>query len=283
MTDLSLIQPAASLEPAESLKIALYGRWCTGKTRQIQTLIKQYGRESIFIVSADKGLNTIAGEYEPKQAWEVTSIESLRTTFELVTKAVKGRVGTWVCFDGFTQACDWIADRKLKEADKYATEVAMGKAHESIEANLKPYKRFVNAAGGLDGQKVYGPIGVDIKLMINAWSNDLNALGCNVLFTLHEKDTVRDRASGPPFKPKMPGETGVEHLMGVFDFVMRLEVGEGERIKALLDPSKMGYYWSRTRENRAICGAIPREIVGFNLADFVEAIRGKGFPKEIAK
>lgn len=263
--DPAVIAPAV----ADHLKIALYGRWCTRKTMQIASLIDRFGAANVFIVSADKGLNTVAGKFDTAQRWEVGSIDELRKAYAEVSAAIKGNSNAWVCLDGMTRVMNWIADDELDAGDQYARLIAEGTPHAAIETRLKPYRRFVNADGGLDTMKLYGAIGTDSKMLLNAWVR----LSCNLYATYLEDETSNGRTKGPPYTPDVPGNVGLKHLMSTFDYVIRMAFRDSD-VVAQLDPSRVALYYSRTRENRALSGELPKEITGFNLAQFVDKVRG---------
>lgn len=264
--DPAVIAPAV----ADHLKIALYGRWCTRKTMQISSLIERYGANNVFIVSADKGLNTIGGSFDTTQRWEVGSIDELRKAYHDVANAIKGQPQSWVCLDGMTRVMYWVSDDEMASADEYARLIAEGQPHVGVPDKLKPYRRFVNAEGGVDMMKIYGVIGVDSKQLLNAWLR----LSCNLYATyLEDESSSGGRTKGPPYVPDVPGQVGLKHLMSSFDYVMRCAFKDGG-VTCQLDPSKIGLYYSRTRENRALSGELPKEIPAFNLAQFVDKVRG---------
>lgn len=271
VTDQQMLDPAV-IAPAvtDKLWIALYGRWCTRKTLQIHTLIERFGRDKIFIVSVDKGLTTIADEFNTAQRWEVRSISDLRTAWAAISKATNEQPDAWVCFDGMTRVAGWIADTELNNTDECATLIATGVPRGGVPSNLKPYLRFINNEGIADNQKVYGPIGTELKIMITSWTTMLK---CNVFMTLLEDETNNGRVKGPPYVPDLPGNVALKHLMSTFDYVMRSTIQDDKQL-VQLDPNRMGFYWSRTRDNRKISGELDKEIKDFNLANFVDKVRG---------
>jgi hypothetical protein len=260
------------------LKIATYGKWNTQKTRQVGRLIDKFGADKVWIISADKGLNTIAGKFDVEKRREVNGSDEAKAKILGLVKAFANNEDrdVWAVIDGASRIFGWIAYKMLDESDEYATLLASGTPHAGVPDHLKPYKRFANSDGAIDNQKVYGPIGTDIIMLINSCMQ----MNANVYMTLGEDETTVDRKSGPPFVPDIPGKVGLKELMRSFDFILRMVLKDGKPM-AQCDPNKVGLYWSRTRDNRDNTGTIPGEIENFDLADFVERIRGKGWQQSI--
>ena len=257
-----------------TIKILGYGRWCTGKTRQIASIIERVGKDKVFIVSCSDGLQTIAGTYKAEHCFEVRSRDGLRSAWaQLIGGKGDGPLcktaGAWLLFDGLTEACEWIEDEAIDTLDEVARAVARGE-RSAVTGKAKEWLRFVNSDGGPDNQKAYGPIGTDCKLLIDYWSVRLPESVAGVYMTAHEQESQRDRQIGPPYTPKLPGKTAREHVMGKMDYVFRMIADNGGT--AQMDPAKVNYYWSRTRENRAVSGELPKEWPQFNLAKFVELV-----------
>jgi len=258
-----------------NLKIATYGRWCTGKTRQAAHLIELVGKDNVFIVSCSAGLQTIQGLFNPDNVHECSSLEDLRIAWNDLF--IKNKIDSvdgerWVVFDGLTEACSWIESEELDALDRAARAVSRGERGGITDKKVKEMLRFVNSDGGPDQQKAYGPIGVRCKILIEGWTSGISER-TNVYTTAHEQESQRDRQVGPPYIPQLPGKIAREFVMGKFDYVIRMVADNGGT--AQLDPAKINLYWSRTRENREISGPLPKEIKGFNLAEFVNMVRGK--------
>jgi hypothetical protein len=262
-------------EQNETIKILAYGRWCTRKTLQIHYLIERYGKDKVWVVSADGGLETIAGELDDNHVFRVdTKDEMDRTWARVMTGGKEGKIppDAWICVDGLTRAAGRIEDFYKDGLDECATYVVTtGKA--SVPNHLRPFLRFVNSDGLPDNQAVYGPIGTDLKLMINNWAVSVNRYA-NVYVTAHEQESSNGRTQGPPYMPDLPGKVARNHVMGSFDYVMRFVVDKGKCV-AQMDPERINsLYWSRTREAQAKTGVLPKEIHGFDIVEFVEGLRG---------
>lgn len=253
------------------LKFAAYGRWGTGKTRQIGMLCDGVGADKVYIISADKGLNSIAGKFLPANRFEVNSVDEYRKIGGELFKRLKENTDrdVWLCIDGASRIFQWMASQALDEADDYGARRAMGEPHEAMPVHLKPYKRFANAEGVIDQQRLYGPIGTDITRSINGFMR----ASANVYITLGEDETTRDRTAGPPYTPDIPGKVGLKELMRTFDYIGRMVLADGAPMLQI-DPEKVNFYWSRTRDNREVTGKLEGEIRNFNLAMFAKRMRG---------
>ncbi len=252
------------------VKIAAFGRWSSRKTLQIASLIERFGADKVVVVNADKGIGPIGSV--AKHIVEANSLEDLRRAYQDVSRLIKDKDDSWLCLDGMTRIMNWIADEAIGGADEYAEQLALGTPHAGIETRLKPYRRFVTNDGGVDMMRIYGLIGTDSKNLLGAWLR----LNCNLYSTYLEDMTSNGRDKVPPYVPDVPGQVGLKAVMSTYDFVIRLTIKSGKCV-AQMDPTSQ-LYLSRTREDQAISGPLPKEIEGFNLAEFVNLIRGKGSP-----
>ena len=249
-----------------NMKIAAYGRWSSRKTLQIASLIERFGADSVIIVNADKGIGPVHSV--ARHVVEANSLDELRKAYGQVVTFIKDRPDAWLCLDGMTRVMNWIADEAIGGADEYAEQLALGTPHAGIETRLKPYRRFVTSDGNVDMMRIYGLIGTDSKNLLGAWLK----LNCNMYSTYLEDSTSNGREKGPPYVPDVPGQVGLKAVMSTYDFVIRLTI-KSNKCVAQMDPTSQ-LYLSRTREDQAVSGALPKEIEDFNLADFVDRIRG---------
>ena len=248
------------------IKIASYGRWSSRKTLQIASLIEKFGSDSVIVVNADKGIGPVASV--ATNILDANSLDDLRRAYGEATKWLKERPDAWLCLDGMTRVMNWVADEALGGADEYAEALALGTPHAGIETRLKPYRRFITDSGGIDTMRIYGMIGTDSKNLLGAWLR----LPCNLYGTYLEDMTSNGREKIPPYVPDVPGQVGLKAVMSTFDFVIRLTIKKGVCV-AQMDPES-SLYLSRTREDQVVSGALPKEIENFNLAEFVQRIRG---------
>ena len=251
-----------------SIKIAAYGRWSSRKTLQIASLIDRFGADNVIIVNADKGIGPVASV--ARNVVTANSLDELRKAYGEVVKFIKDKPDSWLCLDGMTRVMNWIADEALGGADEYAEQIALGVPHAGIETRLKPYRRFVTDSGTVDTMRIYGLIGTDSKNLLGAWLR----LDCNLYSTYLEDQTSNGREKGPPYVPDVPGQVGLKAVMSTYDFVIRLTI-KGGKCVAQMDPTSQ-LYLSRTREDQTVSGPLPKEIEDFNLAAFVDRIRGVG-------
>jgi len=249
------------------LKIATYGRWSSRKTFQVGSLIDRFGVDKVFVVSIDKGLGPVQSKV--KHYVEVNSLDDLRKAYQQAVEFIKKNGDDcWVVLDGMSRAMNFISDSALGAADEAAEQMAQGVPVQGLRTEIRPFARFVSSSYQVDTMRIYGTIGVDSKNLLGAWLR----LDCNLYSTYLEDMTSNGRERVPPYVPDVPGQVGLKAVMSTYDFVIRLTI-KGSDCVAQMDPGS-SLYMSRTREDQTLSGPLPKEIVGFNLADFVTLVRG---------
>lgn len=250
---------------SETLKICLYGRWGTLKTQQIDSLIRDFGRDHIAVVSAEGGLGTIESSVKSENVIRVSNKSEMRKAWARCEKEFKGPE-SWVCIDGMSAVMMWIANEQFAGANEYYDQISIGIPHDAIESRLKPYGKFLSNKDEVDGQKIYGEIGRQSQLMLAAWVS----LTCNLYANYLEDMTgTTGREKTIPWGPDVPGKVGLGAVMSKFDHIIRVTYNKDGKLIGGLDPASP-LYLSRTREDRNKIGTVlPKEIVGFDLGEFV--------------
>lgn len=269
MVKAAVVLPTAEPSPqpfTETLKIALYGQYGSRKTLQIGSLIDTFGADSVMVISAERGLNTIRSKVTvPEMILPVTNLTELRAAWGRAKDfATPDR---WVCVDGMSQVMEWLANEQLSGAEKYYDAKAR---NQYIGDDLAPYGRYMSDKGNLDTMKVYGRIGRDSENLLSSFIG-LNAnIYCNYL---EEKIGGTGYEKMPPYAVDVPGKVGLRAVYSSFDFIGRLYYGaEGELIGGFDPASRL--YTARTREDRTLV-QMPKEIQNFELAKFVQLVKGE--------
>jgi len=256
------IEPPAEPAFIETLKIAAYGKFGSRKTLQIASLISLYGADRVVVVSAEHGLNTIKSVV--KHVIPVGNLGDLRAAYARVSKEFN-TAQHWVCVDGMSRVMEWIANEQLSGADAYYDAVCKGSKHEELPETLKPYGRYMSDGGKIDAMKIYGRIGRESQNLLSAWIRLPSNLYCNYLEDMAGNS---GREKSLPRGPDVPGQVGLKAVMSSFDYVIRLGYDTEGRLVGGLDPASR-LYMARTREDRTVGQALPKEITGFDLGEFI--------------
>ena len=259
--------PAVSIYN-ETLKIALYGKFGSEKTRQIAHLIDMAGIDNVLVLSAERGLGTIRSKItSERQVIPITNMAELRAAFIPVREFATENPDRWVVADGMSSITEWLANDQLSGAERYYDSKAQGRAISQSDA---VFGRYITDKGAIDSMRIYGRIGRDSENLLNAFLS----LPCNLYANYLEDFTGSSGfEKGPPLGPDVPGKVGLKAVMSSFDFVGRLSYGPRGELTAGFD-SRSNYYMALTREDGTQV-KIPKEIVNFNLAEFVRLIKGE--------
>lgn len=298
MTDKTTEQAEAqpTYRPIETLKIALYGEWSTGKTEQIRWLGKTVGLENLMIVSAEGGLSTIKSviEQRPQMVVRVNCLGdvaidaaraaklaekaiaeglpiSLRQAWPIIRAFATGN-NRWIAVDGGSEIMSWIANEQISNTE---TLYDLKSVSADIPDRLKPYGRFLGNNGSIQVPQIYGRIGRDIENLLAAWT----ALPCNLLWNFLEDMTGSTGFEKcKPFGPHIPGKVGLRAVMGSFDFVGRMMVKQGKSVVGFRTTAE---YLARVRADWEAGIKITAEIEEFRLDKFVGLLtNGNNQPTE---
>ena len=252
---------------AETLKIALYGRYGSRKTLQIGSLIESVGRDAVVVVSAERGLNTIQSVLKQENVLVANDLPELRKAFAHI-KEHHNTSDWWVCIDGGSQVMEWIATLHMHGADEFYD---LSSRNLPIPDAIKPFGRYMSdKSHTIDAQKIYGRIGRDSEALLAAWVR----LNCNLYVNyLEDMAGTSGREKSLPWGPDVPGKVGLKAVMSSFDYVGRLTYDSDGRLVGGFD-ARSPIYMARTREDRKAGVEIPPEIVEFTLAAFVRLIQG---------
>jgi hypothetical protein len=265
-------EPAPAPPPifSESAKLCAYGRFGSRKTLQIKTLIEAFGADKVAIVSAESGLNTIKSVVLEKNVIRCASLGDLRDAWARCSKEFN-TPDHWICMDGWSQIAEWIENEQFIGADRYYEELCKGTPHEQMPIALRVFGKFITNKDEIDNQKIYGKIGLEIQNVISAWIRLRSNLYANFL----EKMTGSNgREATIPWGPDVPGRVGVKKVCSSFDYLFRMYYSDGKLV-AGMDPGS-NLYLAKTREDRSIGGAVPKEVIDFDLAQFVKKYIGVG-------
>jgi len=252
---------------SETTKIALVGANSTGKTLQIRSLIEKYGADNVGIASCEHGLSTIGSSVRPDMVKDCTGLNDLKNAWKWAADKFKSR-DQWMCVDGGTRALQWIAGEVWAGTDAIYTLMATEVPRDEWKKDLKPYLRYITDKGAIDGQRQWIDIGRAIEFELNRWAK----LPCSIYWTFWEDLTSKGQyEKSKPWQADAPGKAGRDAIYGTFDVVLRLTV-QGENIVATHDREKREFR-SKVREDWDAGVKVPGEIVGFNLAAFIQTLR----------
>jgi hypothetical protein len=266
-----------------TLKIALYGKFGGRKTLQIGHLCDLVGAANVVILSADKGLATVASKIEHSNVITPTRFHPDGNALDFkkaygMAKAVIDKLGpaSWLAVDGGSEIHKWIKNEVFANCDAFYDAYVGGYP---IPDGLKSYRRYFSKREGdleMNGQNVYGKIGEISEQMLSA----LKALPCNWYMNyLEDLTSDNDRKKVPPYQPDVPGNMGLKAVMSTFDIVGRLTYGACKEHRECSElhlignfDNASGQYLARTRDDRDGGVRIPPAILDFNLGSFVAKI-----------
>lgn len=273
-------------QSVETLKLALYGEWSTGKTEQIRWLTKLVGPENVLILSAEGGLGTIKSviERQPEMVIRVNNLTGtirdevakrkaiidgqpmgLRDAWSVFKDFAAADRNHWVVVDGGSEILSWIANEQISNTEALYDLRCTNRA---IPDHLQPYGRFINDKGNIQMPQIYGRIGRDIENLLAAWTG----LPCNLMWNFLEDMTGSNGfEKTPPYGPHVPGKVGLRAVMGSFDFVGRMMRREG---KCVVGFRSTPMYMARVRADWEAGIKIPNEIADFRLDSFIKLISG---------
>ena len=257
---------------AENLKVALYAATGGRKTLQIAKLIQRVGAENVGIISCEGGLSTIASLVVPEQVERVNSIDELAAAASKMRKTY-GRPDQWICVDGGSRVLQWFQERIWGSVDTVYRKLLEGTKPSELDETLRPYAIFVTKGGEVNTQGMWVRLGSDCTRLFNSFVRQ----PASIYWTFWEELTNTDQyTKGFPWKPDTPGKGALDAIKGSFDFIGRLTPGEGSATAHFNDASKVYYAKRRDDWNAGI--RVPDEIRSFDLGDFVERLRGTGWP-----
>jgi len=259
----------APLPFSETIKIAVYTPPNNQKTLQIRGLIERYGADSVGIVSAERGLNTIKSSINDDMVFVVSTPEDARKAYAWA-KEKYNRPGAWVVIDGGSSIMNLQANRHFGAADACLQHVILRGA-DSLPPELKIYQRFITKRGGvwnLDMMAIYGLLGREAERFWDAWTSQQWHLYANFW---EEKTGSVDRERVPPYGPDVPGRMGVGAIHGKFDYIVRLVRNQNGGVNGVVrdDPAVS---ITKVREDRAVVAPIPDVIKGFSLTAFIDML-----------
>lgn len=250
----------------DTIKIALYGQFGSRKTQQIASLIDLVGAENVLIISAERGLSTVKSKLTtPENVIAVTNIDELRGAWARAKEF--GTPAKFVVIDGMSQVLEWIANQQMSSAEAYYDLKARNL---TIPDKLLPFGRFITDRGAVDSIRIYGRIGRESENLISSWIG----LNTNLYFNfLEDKVGQSGYEKTLPYSVDVPGKVGLKAVFSSFDFIGRLFYDAEGRLVGGFD-SQSRIYMARTREDRSLV-TIPKEIVDFNLGDFIKLLSGQ--------
>ena len=259
----------------ESTKVALYGAVGTRKTLQIGHLIETFGAENVGIVSCEHGLGTIKSLINPDGVYGINEenakespLVGFRNGWAWAEKAYN-RPDAWVCVDGGSRVIQWLQDEIVGGTDRCMEAMIGGLSKTDLPADLRKFARFVTKDLDINGQAQWIALANATQQMLNAWMR----LRCSMYWTFWEEQTSLDQyKKGLPWRPDCPGKGSLDAILGSFDFIFRLhyegKVPEGGVNAGCDVASKV--YRAKVRDDWRSGAQVPKEIQGFNLAEFVK-------------
>jgi len=249
-----------------NLKLALYAAAEGGKTLQIGHLIEAFGAENVGIISCEGGLSTIRSKIDPRYIRECESLDDVRSAWGWA-KENFGREDQFVCVDGGSRVLQWVRDDFWGNAERVMEDLMEGKRREMLPENLKPFARFVTKGNELDGQRIWIAVGTACERLFDGFIK----LPSSVVWNFWEELTNTDQyAKNLPWKPDTPGNGAFQAIKRSFDYVFRL-TREGEVVVAQCANSPKAF--AKRRDDWSVI-KVPPEIKPFNLAEFVNLVRG---------
>lgn len=261
---------------SETLKIALYGRFGSGKTEQIAALIQRYGADKVKVVSCERGLNTVQSVLPKSSVIVANSLNEMREAYKPCLEFATTNPTGWVVVDGMSQATEWLANEQLSGAERYYDAKAQ---NQSIAQKDMPFGRFLTDRGAIDSMRIYGRIGRDSENLLAAWIG----LPCNLYINyLEEMVGQSGYEKSLPYGPDVPGKVGLRAVMSSFDYIGRLfykdfrDPQTNETVTILcagFDP-RNNVYMARVRTDRRVVAA-PTEIADFDITQLIDIVKPK--------
>lgn len=259
--------PPEAVSFTETLKIALYGRFGSGKTDQIASLIAGKGAAKVLVVSCERGLNTVESVLPKSSVLIVNNLGELRAAYRTCLEFATENPDGWIVVDGMSQATEWLANEQLSGAERYYDAKVQ---NQTVAQKDLPFGRFLTDRGAIDTMRIYGRIGRDSENLLAGWIG----LPCNLYVNyLEEMVGQSGYEKSLPYGPDVPGRVGLKAVMSSFDYIGRLFYNGEGRLCAGFDRTS-NVYMARTRTDRRVRES-PTEIVDFSLMEFVNTIKGK--------
>lgn len=266
--------PKAETLFSETLKIALYGRFGSGKTEQIAALIQRVGADKVKVVSCERGMNTVESVLPKTSVITANNLNEMREAYLPCLEFARANPDGWIVVDGMSQATEWLANDQLSGAERYYDAKAQ---NQTVATKDLPFGRFLTDRGAIDTMRIYGRIGRDSENLLAAWIS----LPCNLYVNyLEEMVGQSGYEKSLPYGPDVPGKVGLRAVMSSFDYIGRLFYNPEGKLCAGFD-SRSNVYMARTRTDRRVV-TMPTEMVDFDIAQLIEIVKPRSGVKEDA-
>ena len=253
---------------AENLKIGCFAGSGIGKTVGIGSLIKAYGAENVGVISCEHGLTSIASLLDSDHIKVCDSLDDLRAAHRWAAERY-GSPHQWVCVDGGSRVLQWIEQEVWGGVEAAYAESLSG----SVGSSNQQWMPFITKKDGINTQRVWSKVGSNAERLFNAFVK----LPGSSYWTFWEQLTNIDQyTKGPPMIIDSPGEGTRKAAKGTFDFIYRLTRVQGKLVAKFRNDAVS---YAKLREDWNANIHVPDEIVEFDLADFCERVRGKGWPQ----
>lgn len=256
---------------AETLKLAAYAETGGRKTLQIGHLIETFGAENIGIISCEHGLNTIHSRVDERYVKTAGNLSELRSAWGWANERFNNH-DKWVCIDGGTRVLNWVQQEIFSGAQAALEQMINGVNRRDLPADIRKFAPYVTKEMDLNTQQMWIKTGFECERILDTFVR----LGANMYWTFWEDRTSLDQyTKGPPMIPDTPGKGALNAVKGTFDFIFRL-VSTGENVTAYFrNPVGSNMYYGKTRDDWAGGVKVPDSISNFNLAKFVQLVKGE--------
>lgn len=257
---------------ATNLKVALYAPSGGRKTLQARHLIDRFGAENVGIISCEQGTSTIESSLDHRFVKKVDSLKDLGAALKWASETFT-RPDQWVVVDGGSRVLNWVQRDIWSGTERAFAWISQGKSVREMDAELRQYAFFVTKQEEMNTQAMWIKVATKCGIIFDSFVK----LTPSIYWTFWEEQTNVDQfRKGPPYKPDTPGKGAFDELRGAFDFVGRLVRLDDEWSVAYFNDGEPGKYYAKRRDDWANV-RVPNEIRRFNLAEFVDGLRGKGF------
>jgi hypothetical protein len=253
----------------ENIKIGCYAGSGVGKTVGIGSLIDAYGAERVHIISCERGLNTIASKLRDDQVTVVDDLSEFQDALVKYASDESLTVNDWVCVDGGSRVLQWLEADVFGRAERCLQERIQGTQRSSDPE----YAVYVTGSNAIDIRRLYAKLADRAERMFNRFVK----LKASHYWTFWERQPYIDANTKSPTwtvdAPSGPRTAAVATM----DYVYRL-TRDRESGKLVSKHRNDLVSFAKNRDDRSAGVVVPDQIVDFDLADFCERVRGKGWP-----
>lgn len=250
----------------ENLKVATFAGSGIGKTVGIGSLIAAYGAENVGIISCEHGLNTIASQL---RADMVNVCDTLGDFQAAITWAEERfpKADQWVCIDGGSRLLQWLEQDTFGRAEAELTLKMQGRPPSDTE-----YAVYLTKEGVLDTRRLWSKLGARAERMFNRF---VRMKSSHYWSFWSQQPFIDAYTKGPTWTIDSPGDGTRKAVVASMDYIYMLTRDRDGRLVSKHKSDAQSFAKNRDERNAGV--RVPDTIVDFDLADFCERVKGKGW------